>query len=151
VQAVTTDPNVGDVAASWPIAVDGPAAPSARAESDGAKAAVAYKFVSPEYFSVLDIAILRGRAFMSSERAPNLSLAIVSETAARALWPNTDAIGQVIHLDAEPKTETTGHIEEPRLESRAFTVIGVARDVAGFRIAPFTKAVVYVPTSAATP
>jgi predicted permease len=150
VQAVTTDPNVGGVAASWPIAVDGSAAPSARAESDGAKAAVAYKFVSPEYFSVLDIAILRGRAFTSTERAPNLSLAIVSETAARALWPNADAIGQVIHLDAEPKTETTGHIDEPRLESRTFTVIGVARDVAGFRIAPFTKAVVYVPTSAAT-
>jgi putative ABC transport system permease protein len=151
VQAVTTDPNVGDVAASWPMAVDGAAAPSARAETVDAKAAVAYEFVSPEYFSVLDIAIVRGRGFTSAERAPNLSLAIVSQTAARALWPNADAIGQVINLAAEPRTETTGRIDEPRLESRAFTVIGIARDVAGFRIAPFTKAVVYVPTSAATP
>ncbi len=147
-QAVATDPNVGEVAATWPIAVDGPAAPSTRAEAGGAKTTVAYTFVSPEYFSVLDIAILRGRAFTSAERAPNLSLAIVSETTARALWPSADAIGQVIHLDPNARTDA-GQAEEPQLDSRTFTVIGVARDVGGFRIAPFTKAVVYVPTSAA--
>ena len=36
------------------------AARAAFAETSGAKAAVAYKFVSPEYFSVLDIAVVRG-------------------------------------------------------------------------------------------
>jgi hypothetical protein len=66
------------------------------------------------------------------------------------LWPHADAVGQVVHLDAQPKTETT-RIDEPRLESRAFTVIGVARDVGGFRIAPFERALVYVPASAAMP
>ena len=147
-QAVTIDPSVGDVAASWPIAVDGGDAPSARADADGANATVAYKFVSPEYFSVLDIAIVQGRAFTSAERTPNLSLAIVSETAARALWPSADAVGRVIHLDTDGRAQTSSRIDEPRLESRTYTVIGVARDVAGFRIAPFTKAVVYVPTSA---
>ena len=40
---------------------------------------------------------------------------------------------------------------EPALESRTFTVAGVVRDVAGFRVAPFEKAVVYLPTSAAMP
>jgi len=149
-QAVTTDPTVEYFAASWPIGMDGPAGPSALAESTGAKATVAYKFVSPEYFSVLDIAILRGRAFTPAERAPTLSLAIVSETTARVLWPHADAVGQVVHLDAQPKTETT-RIDEPRLESRAFTVIGVARDVGGFRIAPFERALVYLPASAAMP
>ena len=149
-QAVTTDPTVGDVAASWPTGVDGPAPPSALAETDGAKATVAYRFVSPEYFGVLDIAILRGRAFAPAERASNLSLAVVSETTARALWPTAEAVGQVIRVDPDAKLEPT-RVNEPRLESRTFTVIGVARDVAGFRVAPFTKAVVYVPTSAAMP
>jgi hypothetical protein len=37
------------------------------------------------------------------------------------------------------------------LDARTFTVVGVARDVAGFRIAPSPKAVVYVPTTAAMP
>ena len=114
------------------------------------EAAVAYKFVSPEYFSVLDIAVVRGRAFTPAERTSNLSVAIVSETTARALWPNADAVGQVMRLDPDPTSEPR-RVDEPPLESRTFTVVGVVRDVAGFRIAPFKQAVVYVPTSAAMP
>jgi hypothetical protein len=76
-------------------------------------------------------------------------VAIVSETTARTLWPNADAVGQVIRLDPDPSEPQRAG--DPPLGSRAFTVVGVVRDVAGFRIAPFQAAVVYVPTSAATP
>jgi predicted permease len=148
VQAVTSEPSVATVAASWPDV--GPAPRAAFAETSGAKAAVAYKFVSPEYFSVLDIAVVRGRGFTSDERSSNLSVAIVSETAARTLWPDNDAVGQVMRLDPDSKSETRSG-DEPPLESRTFTVVGIVRDVAGFRIAPFKEAVVYVPTSAAMP
>ena len=99
---------------------------------------------------MLDIAVVRGRAFTPAERTSNLSVAIVSETAARALWPNADAVGQVVRLDPDPTSGPTS-ADEPPLESRTFTVVGVVRDVAGFRIAPFKEAVVYVPTSAAMP
>jgi predicted permease len=143
VQAVRAEPLVAAVAASAP---DAPRA--AFAETNGARAAIAYKFVSPESFSVLDIAVVRGRAFTPAERASNLSVAIVSETTARALWPNADPVGQALHLDLDLKSETPRD-DEPPLESRTFTVVGVVRDVAGFRISPFNKAVVYVPTSAA--
>jgi predicted permease len=148
VQAVTAEPSVAAVAASWPALVAPPRA--AFAEAAGAKATVAYKFVSPEYFSVLDIAVVRGRAFTLDERSSKLSVAIVSEATALALWPNADALGQVVRLDPDPKSETQG-VDEPLLESRTFTVVGVVRDVAGFRIAPFKEAVVYVPTSATMP
>jgi predicted permease len=148
VQAVTAEPSVASVAASWP---DLAAAPkSGLAEAGGAKTTVTCRFVSPEYFSVLDIAVVRGRAFTPAERVPNLSVAILSETTARALWPDADAVGQVIHFDPDPKPETRP-ADEPSLESRTFTVVGVVRDVAGFRIAPFTKAVVYLPANAAMP
>ena len=145
VQAVTAELSVAAVAASWP---DAPRA--AFAETSGTKAAVAYKFVSPEYFSVLDIAVVRGRAFTPAERTSNLSVAIVSETTARTLWPNADAIGQVLRLYSDPRSET-GRVDEPPLGSRTFTVVGVVRDVAGLRFAPFKAAVAYVPTSAAMP
>jgi hypothetical protein len=148
VEAVSSEPSVAAVAASWPDVAPAPRA--AFAETAGAKATVAYKFVSPEYFNVLDIAVVRGRAFRPDERSSNLAVAIVSETTARALWPNADALGQVVRLDPESRSETRG-VDEPPLEARAFTVVGVVRDVAGFRIAPFQAAVVYVPTSAATP
>jgi predicted permease len=149
VQAVTAEPSVAAVAASWPVVIGTPR--MASAQSAGAKATAAYKFVSPEYFGVLDIAVVRGRGFAPDERAPNLPLAIVSETTARALWPNGDAVGQVVHLDqhAEP-AEPSGR-DAPPLESRSFTVVGVVRDVAGFRIAPSTKTVVYLPASAEMP
>jgi predicted permease len=146
VQAVTSEPSVAAVAASWPPPfVNGQAA---FAEAAGAKATVAYRFVSPEYFDVLDIALVRGRAFTPAERTPNLSVAIVSETTARALWPNLDPIGEVMRLDPD-RTSGTRHADEPTLASRTFTVVGVVRDVQGFRILPLTKAVVYVPTNAA--
>jgi hypothetical protein len=145
VQAVTAEPAVAAVAASGPDL----AGRAVFAETTGARAKVAYKFVSPESFGVLDIELVRGRAFTPVERMPTLPLAIVSETTARALWPNADPIGQVVRLDRDPASEPRAGA--PPLDSRTFTVIGVARDVAGFRIMPFNKAAVYAPTSAAIP
>ena len=146
VQAVTAEPSVAAVAASWPaVAAPRRVAEPAFAEAAGAKATVAYKFVSPEYFSVLDIAVVRGRAFTPDERSSNLSVAIVSEATALALWPNADALGQVVRLDpdqsgrADDLSAERRRDGEPPLESRTFTVVGVVRDVAGFRIAPFKQ------------
>ena len=145
VQAVTAEPLVAAMAAS---SAESPRV--ALAETSGAKAPVAFRFVSPEYFSLLDIAVVRGRAFTPAERTPNLPVAVVSESTARALWPNADAIGQVVRLDPD-STSGPRPAGEPPLESRTLTVAGVVRDVAGLRFMPFKAAVVYVPTSAAMP
>ena len=145
VQAITTDPSVAAVAATWP---DLPR--PAFAESGGTRAKVAYKFVSPESFGVLDVAVVRGRVFTPAERTPTLPLAVVSETTARTMWPNSDAIGQDIRVDPDPASDRPS-VDELPLESRTFTVVGVVRDVAGFRFTPFNKAVVYVPASATMP
>lgn len=144
VQAMTTEPSVAAVAASWPDLLSR----AAIAESGGTKARLAYRFVSPEYFSVLDIAVVQGRTFTPAERTANLAVAVVSETTAGIMWPNANAVGQVVRLDRDT-TVVAPATAEPPLESRTFTVVGVVRDVAGLRIAPFEKAVVYVPTSAA--
>jgi hypothetical protein len=148
VDAVTAEPSVATVAASWPAAIAAPR--SAFAETAGTKIPLAYRFVSPEYFDVLDIAVVHGRPFTQAERTQHLSVSIVSESTARALWPNGDAIGRVFRLDPDPNSAAPAG-GEPELASRIFTVIGVVRDVPGFRIAPFTKAVVYVPASALLP
>jgi predicted permease len=148
VDAVNAEPPVAAVAASWPT----PAAPprAAVGESTGTKATVAYRFVSPEFFGVFDIAVVRGRSFTSAERTQHLSVAVVSETTARTLWPDSDALGQAIRVDPEPNASTQPR-DEPSLEARRFTVVGIVRDVAGFRMAPFTTAVVYVPADARMP
>jgi predicted permease len=144
VQAVTGEPSVTAIAASWPAPAA--AARAAYAETRGTREKVSYRFVSPEYFTLLDIGIVRGRTFTPAERAAAVPIAVVSATTARALWPNADPIGQTVRLDPDPPAIVDASERAPTLQARAVTVVGVVRDVSGFRMAPFNKAVVYLPT-----
>ena len=67
-----------------------------------------YNLVSPGFLASVAIPIVRGRDFGAAET--NGQFAIVSEAAARTLWPGRDPIGQ------------------PLRGERDYTVIGVARD-----------------------
>lgn len=150
VRAVMAEPLVASAAASWPDAFGRPPAALAQpasADRAAAKSAVVYKFVSPEYFGVLGIDVVRGRGFTEVERTADAGVAVVSESVARRLWPGSTAVGQLLHLEADPASATKRE-GEPVLDARAFTVVGVARDVPGFRLADFEEAGVYVPTSA---
>jgi predicted permease len=145
-EAVRSEPTVATVAASWPAGLGGHAA-----LADGAtgKSTVTYQFVSPEYFGVLGIDVVRGRGFAPSERSSAAAVAVVSESVARQLWPGLDAVGQILQLAPDPKGETR-EADDPALLSRAVVVVGVARDVAGFRLGGvrMTGAGVYLPIGA---
>jgi predicted permease len=139
-------PSVASVAASWPGGLGGRAA-----IADGAtgRSAVEYKFVSPEYFSVLGIDLVRGRGFTPTERSASIAVAVVSERVASQLWPGTDAIGQVLRLESDPNSDPL-EPDDPPLLSRSFTVVGIARDVPGFRLGGLrtADAGLYVPIGA---
>ena len=70
-----------------------------------------YNHVSPDYFSLLGIPIMRGRSFTPGEThdAPAI---IVTESTARRLWPGLDPIGKALREDS----------------GREYSVIGVAKD-----------------------
>ena len=143
-EVVSRDPSVAAIAASWPGGLGGRAAfaeATAPAFADGAsgKSAVTYQFVSPEYFSVLGIDLVRGRGFTQSERSTDSAVAVVSERVARQLWPGIDAVGQVLRLESDPKSDPRESNDPPPL-SRSLTVVGIARDVAGFRLGGFRMA-----------
>jgi predicted permease len=146
VEAVRAEPRVAAVAASSPDALARPRA--AFASAPGRTSPVAYRQVSPEYFDVLGIAIVRGRAFSPVERSATAAVAVVSERVARQLWPDGDAVGRTLQLEADPNSETRAVDERP-LPVRAFTIVGISRDVAGFRLTGFKEADVYIPASAA--
>jgi predicted permease len=131
--ALRSDSSVAAVAASTPVA------PRALAEGGAGKATATYRFVSPNYFDVLGVDIARGRGFTPNERSANAAVAVVSESAARALWPGLDAIGQVLRLepDANPESGANGGTTErdsTQLLPASVVVVGIARDVAGFRL-----------------
>jgi predicted permease len=80
--------------------------------------------VTPDYFSVLELPIVRGRTFTDAEagnRATGVRPAIVSQATARNLWPGADAIGrtlvwgddtlQVVGVAADARTNTLGGID----------------------------------------
>jgi hypothetical protein len=74
----------------------------------------AWRRVTPDYFRVLGIPIVRGRGFEEADRRPDQQVIIVSEALARRLFPNEDAVGKRIRV---------GIIQNPFK-----TIVGVARD-----------------------
>jgi len=146
VDAVRRDPVIAAVAASHPDPVFG--SRPAVAESTRTKSTAAYKFVSPEFFGVLGIDVVRGRPFSAAENHVSAAVVIVAASFAKLMWPEGDALGQVLRLAPDPAAPPReGSSLTP--PTGAFTVIGVARDVAGFVMAEDKPANVYVPTSAA--
>ena len=55
-----------------------------------------FRSVSPDYFRVMGIPLLKGREFSGAdhERAP--MVAVINEAMAKRYWPNADPIGQRI-------------------------------------------------------
>jgi hypothetical protein len=80
--------------------------------------------VSPEYFHLLEIPILRGRNFTADEARSRAEVAIVSESTARRLWPNRSAVGQEIRIQHDTNTGWGEQVPQ----HQAVRVIGVARD-----------------------
>jgi predicted permease len=93
-----------------------------------------YNIVSPEYFQVLEIPIVRGRNFSAAEADSEAAAAIVNQSTARKFWPDGDALGKSIVLKGNPPTRAV--------------VIGIAKDVISGQI--FTgrdSTMIYLPTS----
>jgi predicted permease len=125
---------------------------SARAEASTFAEAITvpidYRFVSPELFQLLDIDVMRGRGFTNAERSADAGVTLVSADAARRLWPNGDAVGQVVRIQPHPETPQQPGASQP--PSRAYTVVGVARDVGGPGF-QFSFSGVYLPTDPLSP
>ena len=74
--------------------------------------------VSSEYFRVMGIPLLSGRAFSDQDNSTAPRVAIISRSVARTFWPGGDAIGQRITLEDHPKPPEDW-----------LTIIGVVDDV----------------------
>jgi len=91
-------------------------------------------FVSASYFRTMDIPIRRGRSFTSAEEEAKHAVVVISESAARRLWPHDDPIGKHLSLDMDFK----GQLAE-------FEVVGVAGDVRTANVSRVDPAYVYLP------
>ena len=83
-----------------------------------------FMVVSPDYFPMFDIQVVRGRAFTDREADEGAPVALVSAATARLLWPGLDPIGQTLDLTSTDlrSERTPGHAN--------VRIIGVTEDVA---------------------
>jgi putative ABC transport system permease protein len=73
--------------------------------------------VSPDYFNVMRIPLKRGRLFTAEDRAGAPGVALISESCARAVFPNEDPIGKHIQLGGRDD------------KKEWMTIIGIVGDV----------------------
>ena len=120
--AVSGSPSVSSVAMASPsplasynpqlVRTDDAAAPERRA---------AIRAITPGYLAMLEIPVILGRQFAATDRGTSQLVAIVSESAARRLWPEANAIGQRLRM-SEQQVSGGDTVAVTR------TVVGIARD-----------------------
>ena len=148
VPVLTADPRVAEVGVTGgnPLFIRSrnvAAAPAGRTDA----AATRYTFVSPAYFSILRIPIVRGRPFRLDEARGSARTAIISEATARSFWPGQDAIGKSIRIErpnGRPVDDLAGYPE--------VTVIGTVPDVvSGLIVDGRDSSHIYLPMTADSP
>jgi putative ABC transport system permease protein len=92
-----------------------------------------FNIVSPEYFAVVRVPIVRGRTFTASDSAEPTRTVIVTEATARRFWPGQDPIGRTLRMGLGPDRDVP------------LEVVGVAADAQVARIADTTTPYMYLP------
>ena len=92
------------------LAIDG------RPQPEGKLPEVGYQPVSDDLFRAMGVPLRRGRTFGPQDRSDSPRVVILSESAARAFWPNGDPIGARVRLGPNPNDPWN-------------TVVGVVGDV----------------------
>ena len=95
----------------------------------GRKVGIEYNHVSPEYFSLAGIPIVRGRGFTPAD-TPEAPGIVVTESTARRLWPGEDPLAKGLR-------ENTG---------REYSVIGVAKDAQVSHLGELDTSYIYFPS-----
>jgi putative ABC transport system permease protein len=71
------------------------------APDQGIGGVIGWRAVTPDYFSLLGIPILRGRAFNESDRSPAAHSIVLNEALAKRLFPESDAVGKTVQFSAD--------------------------------------------------
>ncbi|HEY2546103.1 MAG TPA: ABC transporter permease [Candidatus Acidoferrum sp.] len=99
------------------------------------KVGMEYNYVSPEFFSVVGVPIVRGRGFAANDWRDGTPT-IVTESTARRLWPGQDPLGKTF------RDRLTGGLAGPQ-----HAVVGVAKDARVSRLGESDTMYVYFPAS----
>jgi len=100
-----------------------------------------YTWVQANYFRTLGIPLSSGRGFQAQAGGPEHSV-ILSESAARRLWPGQNPIGRTLRLGTQDQFHNQGELLP---DGQTWQVIGVARDTRGVTLDGSDSEQAYVP------
>ncbi len=142
-QRLVTETWVGQLAAAWHPPIYPPSQIPVATANSTQPVRAGYNIVSPEYFTVLEIPIVRGRTFSKAEADGEAPVAVVSQATAEKLWPKQDAVGKSITVDVKAPNLS----DAPNFDHAE--VIGIAKDVISSNvISGRDSTMIYFPTSA---
>jgi predicted permease len=102
-----------------------------------------YTWIQPNYFQTLGISMLLGRGFTAQAGQAEPSI-VVSESAAKQLWPGQNPIGRTLRLGTEGLFHSA---DGPLPDGPVWRVIGVAHDTRGVLLDGSDSAQIYLPLS----
>jgi len=148
VQKLRASPGIETVAVAWRPPIYNDLVKLAVIPAGGRQIVLAgYNFVSPEYFGLLRISVVRGRVFTAEEAKAGAGVAVISEATARRFWPGRDALGESIAIVQRKKQADFRADRAPA--SPTVRVIGVVGDVvSGVGATGVDPTSLYFPTSA---
>jgi len=77
-----------------------------------------FDIITPDFFQVFQVPLLRGRSFSDRDGADGQRVAIINETAAKTHWPNEDPLGKRFKFgdpaDDSPWTTIVGVVADTR-------------------------------------
>ena len=153
-QYLASDPGVQSIAAASKVPFEGslPRVP-VLPEHASTPVPAGYMYVSPEYFQVFQLPILRGRNFTADEARAGAALAVISQATAQRLWPAGDALGKTLRIERNPRQRRS--LADPQAGPPAYSsvrIIGIARDaVNGWVGDGLDRTCVFLPTTAQAP
>ena len=97
-----------------------------------------FRTISPGFFAALDVPIVAGRDFSEADRRDADRVVIVSQSVARRMFPNQDAVNRQLYW-TDPVMKFIDVSQEPR------RIVGVAADVDDENVVPGPAMNVYHP------
>jgi putative ABC transport system permease protein len=109
-------------------------------QSFGEGSAVEYDRITPNYFRVSGMRVVRGRGVLASDRQGQPPVAVVNETFAKKQFGTSDPIGKVVFLDGDVNGSAAAKTTGPPLE-----IVGVIRDTKEYGLFQITPGMIFVP------
>jgi len=99
-----------------------------------------YRVIDDHYFQTMQIPLVTGRYFADSDTPNSLSVAIINRALKQRYWPNSNPIGERVHL-----SQSNSAPYWPAVGNQSFTIVGVVSDLKDHRFGNVKQGELYLP------